>query len=165
MYCTECGTPIAENAKFCTECGHPVQPRPAAPVQETVPAAAETEAPAAPVFAQPAETPAAPVSAQPAETPAAAPVWQQPAAQTAARPPRRYRGRLVLGVISCFLLFLPTGLVSLLQAVRAIRLSDAGSSAEAAKAAKKSTRFFLLSILFNFLWHLLGLFLLIRKYA
>jgi len=36
MYCTRCGTPLDESARFCTACGVPVgsvEPPPAAPVR------------------------------------------------------------------------------------------------------------------------------------
>ena len=158
MYCTECGANIADTAKFCTECGHPVQPRPAVSTQPPV----SDEPTAAPSESAVFTAPAAPQPEPPAwETPAAPNIPPQSAAT---RPPRRYRGRLVLAVLACFLLFVPTGIPAIVYAAKAIRASDAGEAETAKRAAKKSTLFFFLSILGNIVWNLIGLLLLIKKY-
>ena len=47
-FCTNCGTKLADDAKFCTECGAKVEPLPSEPVTEpvTTPAPASDAAPA-----------------------------------------------------------------------------------------------------------------------
>ena len=87
MFCSQCGAPLQEGAKFCTNCGTQIPgapvPPPAAPEVPATPAPAEqppevitppVEVPAAPVEtpAPPAEAPAQPTEAptQPTETPA-----------------------------------------------------------------------------------------------
>lgn len=71
MFCTHCGTQVADTDKFCPECGAPIE-RPAAP-ETTLSYSPEGEA-AAPVgddvpYAPPAATYTAP-AAQPTDTPA-----------------------------------------------------------------------------------------------
>ena len=156
MFCTNCGAPVADTAKFCTNCGTALQ-RPAEPQQTAEPVFTEP----APVFTEPVyANPEPPVvePAQPVFKPAAKPTVTFPA-------PRRYRGRLVLAVLACFLLFLPTGIPSIVFAAKAIRLSDEGNAADAARYAKRSTVWVLLSIVGNILWNLIGLALLIKKYG
>lgn len=166
MYCTNCGSKIPDQAKFCTECGFAVQQtaQPQTAAQEAAPAAepitAASAAPSAPMQ-EPSIAPSFSAAPQ-------MPVQQSTAAAAAsdsARPARRYRGRLVLAVIACLLLFWPTGIPSIVFAAKAIRLSDNGDADNAAKAAKKSTRFAVLSLVCNIVWNLIGLILLVGKYA
>lgn len=163
MYCEECGAKIADTAKFCTNCGTALR-RPAAPQQAAAPVFAATEpTPSEPAFA-PTEVPVfEPAVSEPVfeATPAAsAPTPVVPAAV-----PRRYRGRLIIAVLACFLLFLPTGIPAIVSAAKAIRLSDDGSATEAARYARRSTVWAVLSIAGNILWNMLGLILLVKKYS
>ena len=83
MYCTKCGNPVEENAKFCSKCGTAIQatsedniaPAPQAPVYEA-PQAPVYEAPQAPAYEAPAyEAPQVPVYEAPQ-----APVYEAPQA-------------------------------------------------------------------------------------
>ncbi|MBQ9941942.1 MAG: zinc ribbon domain-containing protein [Christensenellaceae bacterium] len=69
MFCTHCGKPLAEGARFCTSCGNPIA---AAPAAQPAPAPAPVPAPAAPKAAAPAATVYRP-SAAPAACKKAAP--------------------------------------------------------------------------------------------
>ncbi len=76
MYCTQCGSKTADNAKFCPECGAPV----ARPAAGSVP------------YQQPGARPAAP-------QPNAAPVYAAPAS-VPAPPKKRSRAGLVIGLVA-----------------------------------------------------------------
>jgi hypothetical protein len=68
-FCTQCGTPAADDAvKFCSKCGASL------PAAAAVPASAQAAQPAPPQATPPAPPPASPAAAAPAPVAAAAPV-------------------------------------------------------------------------------------------
>lgn len=107
MFCTNCGTKLADDARFCTECGQKVepiepeqQPIPApiipaepAPTAEPAPAAAPTPAPAA-----------EPVPAAPPAAPAAEPV------PAPAKPKKKKKVGLIIGIIAAVVILIGGGI-------------------------------------------------------
>lgn len=103
MFCTKCGSQLADDAKFCTGCGAPVEPAApaAAPVEPVAAPAAAPVEPAAPV----AEAPAEDTCTAPEPTFAPAPAPEKKPAKGGNKKPLLFIGVAVVAVIAAIVTF------------------------------------------------------------
>ena len=86
MFCKNCGTPLADDAKFCGKCGTATA-NAAAPVQNAAPVVNPTVAPTYVAPQEPTYTQAPPAAPVYTQAPPAAPVYAQaPAPQKEPNP-------------------------------------------------------------------------------
>ena len=104
MFCSQCGTQLADGSKFCMNCGASLQAAPA-PAAEAPVEAPVYEAPAAPAY----EAPAAPAYEAPAYAQPTYPMPQQ-GEYAAPEAPKKKKGKvfLIIGIIALALILLLT---------------------------------------------------------
>ena len=104
-FCTNCGQPLSEGARFCANCGAQLVMPETAPVQEQEPVVEEPVQAPAPVQEEPVQV------AQPAPVQVAEPVIEQKAK------PAPLTNYLPRAIVMSILLF-PTGIAAIVHAVR-----------------------------------------------